>query len=278
MLLSLGVGSFPVVGLAQQTAIPPAHHPWGRFQPGAWKLVRVVTETIDENRQVANTAITETKTTLTQVEKDGVTLCIEVMVEVAGKRFQRQPQTVKQGFHGEPMSQDLQIKGATAGKVTIEGRVFPCKIFQLLFSGPANNNKTVSNVYYSNKTIPYVLKRTSVTADPEEKKTLSKTVVAVVALDMPWKVLAEIKSSVLVRTIREHAKGTITTWAVTTSDVPGGVICHSSKEIDKTGRMVRRSTLELIEYGLELDKARVGLFDRKRDRRTRRTSTRRPPR
>ena len=31
-------------------------------------------------------------------------------------------------------------------------------------------------------------------------------------------------------------------------DVPGGVVAHSSKELDVAGRVVNRETLELVEY------------------------------
>ena len=46
--------------------------------------------------------------------------------------------------------------------------------------------------------------------------------------------------------------------------MPGGVVRNSSKEVDKNGRLVRRSTLELIDYNNDPDKDRTGLFGRKR--------------
>ncbi len=81
---------------------------------------------------------------------------------------------------------------------------------------------------------------------------------------MPWKVLAETKQCSIVRTIHEHRKGTITTWAFTSTEVPGGIIVHTSKELDKNRRLVRRSTLQLTDYGLEPDQKRVGLLGRRR--------------
>ena len=82
-------------------------HPWGCCQPGTWKLVRVVTETLDEGGRVIGSSTTETKTTLVAADRDGITLEIQASMEVAGKRFQAEPQTVKQGFHGE--SSDAQL-------------------------------------------------------------------------------------------------------------------------------------------------------------------------
>ncbi|RMG00296.1 MAG: hypothetical protein D6741_07035, partial [Planctomycetota bacterium] len=60
-------------------------HAWARFEPGAWKIVRTVTETFQQNRKVIS--VTETKTTLDKVDTNAVTLRVEVVVRVAGKRF-----------------------------------------------------------------------------------------------------------------------------------------------------------------------------------------------
>ena len=60
-----------------------------------------MTETLDEHGQVVSTNSADTTTTLVDIDNDGVTLEIQTCMEVAGKRFQAEPQTVKQGFHGE---------------------------------------------------------------------------------------------------------------------------------------------------------------------------------
>lgn len=256
---------------ARGDGIAPKHHPWGAFPEKAWKTVRVVTETFDENGKVASTTITETETTLEKVDEDGVVLTAQVAVEVAGRRFEAEPQTVKQGFHGELLGKGLTVKQLGAGQVVVEGRKIDCKIVQLVLSGPTS--KTVTNIYYSPETEPHVLRRTSVTTDLEGENTLSKMSLDVLALDMPYRVLAEIQSTALIRTVQEHAKGTITTWSYSSSNVPGGVVCHSSKEVDKNGRLIRRSTLQLTGYGSEPENGRVGLFGRKRALRDRRSKT-----
>ncbi len=86
---------------AEQVGISARHHSWARFQPGAWKLVRVVTESLDDSGRVISVNVTETKTSLLRVDADCVVLEVEVGVEVAGKQFDGQPQCLKQGFHGE---------------------------------------------------------------------------------------------------------------------------------------------------------------------------------
>jgi len=259
---------------ARAQEISVKEHPWGRFQPGAWKVVSVKTETLDEQGLVASTSITETQTTLKEIAEDGVTLEVKVSVEVAGKPFEAEPQTVKQGFHGGLLTSELKVTPLEDSEVTIEGRAIPCKVLRLEFAGPTS--KTTTTIYHSPTTAPYVFRRDCVTTDAAGENVLSESSTRVVALDMPCKVLAEIKPAALVKSTHKHAKGTVTTWAYTSPDVPGGVISHSSKEVDTNGRVVRRSTLRLVGYDLkprpeaEAD-GRVGLLGRKRLLRSRKS-------
>ena len=217
-------------------------------------------EEFDEKGLVTNKSITDKRTELKDVEKNGVTLVREVRYEVSGKRFPRDPETFKEGFHGELVSQGLKVKEAGNGHVVIEGRKIPCNILQLERVGPAS--RTVTTIYYSTTLAPYVLKRQSVTTNLADNNPRDETTIYVMALDMPCKVLAEIQTVAYVKTVSKHVKGTTTTWAATSEDVPGGVIWYASKELDKTGRLIRRSTLELVDYGVE--PGRPGLFGRPR--------------
>jgi hypothetical protein len=261
------------VGRAQQTRISPRCHPWGRFQPGAWQLVRVATETLDENGQVAGTSVAERQTSLMKVEEDGVTLQVDVCVEVAGKRLGAEPRTVKLGFHGERAGADLKVAEGETGYVVIERQKIPCQILQLESAGPTS--KTVTKVYYSAKVAPYVLKRESATTDLNGQTTLSEVSIDVVRLNMPHQVLSECKNAAFVEGVQKHAKGTVITLAFTSTDVPGGIVWHSCKELDKDGRLIRRSTLELLNYGLKSERGRLGLFGRKRPGLLRKPSPRR---
>jgi len=256
----------PFVGLhdagGQEPPIAPKHHPWGAYRSGAWQQVRVETETLDEKGHVASKSTTEKEPSLVRVEKDGITLRLEAAVEVAGKRFDTEPQLVKQGFHGEPACHELKVKETKAGQITIEGRIIPCRIVQLECTGP--NSKTATSLYYSSAVRPYILRRQSVTTDLQGKTTQSETTVSVVALSMPCKVLDEIKNGALLRAVTKHPKGTIITWTYTSTAVPGGVVSYSSKELDRENRLIRRSTLSLTGYGLQIEPQRVGLFGRKR--------------
>ena len=263
LALWLSIGAWP--GACPGQDAPSAaqrRHPWGGFTPGAWKLVRVVTETVGEQGAAQSTSTIETKTTLEALDKDGVSLLIQAVVEMAGKRLEAEPRCVRQGFHGQRAGAGAKVKDLGTAELTIEGRKIPCRVEQLEETSAAA--KTITKIYFSDAVAPYVLKRQSVTTDLEGKTTLNETTVSVVTLDLPWSVLAEIKSTALVHAVHKHAKGRTETWAITSFDVPGGVIHHASKEFDENGRLVRRSTLALVDYGREPDTRRTGLFRRRR--------------
>ena len=135
------------LALAQQTCLTASLHAWGRFKPCAWKRVHVVTEVLDEQGQVVGTSATDAKTTLIGIDGEGVTLEIRTYMEVAGKRFQNEPQIVKQGFHGEASVPEWKVDPPTDDHVTIEGRSIPCKLQTLEWADP--HGKTTVHLYYS---------------------------------------------------------------------------------------------------------------------------------
>ena len=266
LILPLAMGFLPNFVLAQEPSqvqpkpdpskqaagIAPKHHAWGRFEPGAWQLVRVVTETFDENGKVTGTSTTETKTTLVKIEDDGITLQLEVRREVAGKQFDAEPQVVKRGFYGELIGEPLKIKEMGKGEATIEEKKIPCKILRLENSSPTS--KTVTSLYYSTEVAPYILQRESTTTDLDGKETLSKTTSNVTALKAQCEGFQGIfKGMRLIRVegVHKYPNGTATTTAITSPDMPGGTIRYESKELNKVGRLTRRDTLEMVGYGLK---------------------------
>jgi hypothetical protein len=261
------IGCFLAPAAAQETSLPPQLHPWGQFEPGSWKLVRVVTESFNEKGAVTGTNISDSRTTLLDSDDDGLTLEMRVCVEMAGKRFDSEPQTIKQNYYGELQSTALKIKEPAAGQVTIEDRKIPCQIREIESSN--TNGKTVTTIYYSTAVPPYVLKRESVTTDLEGKNILSETNVSVQALEMPCKISGVMRSAAYVKIVQKTTKGTICTLAFISPDIPGGVVSHSSKELDSTGRLVRRSTLELVDFNANPEKDRPGTSGRKRPARYR---------
>ena len=251
VLVGLGSVCGPESSGAQTTGITREMHPWGRFERGAWRYSRVVTESFDEHGTVDNTSVTETKTTLESVGSDGVTLRAEAVVEVAGKERDVEPQTVKQGFHGEPAGEKLVVQDLGKADLAMDGLRVPCRVEQLETAGP--NGKTTTKIYYSTTLAPYVLKRETATADPESGAVLNQSTLTVLSLDRPCEILRRRKRAAHVETVASHAKGSTVTRAFTCTDVPGGVICQTSEERDAKGKLIRRSTLQLLAYGFSPD-------------------------
>jgi len=247
---------------ADEARISARHHSWARFQPGAWKLVRVVTESLDGGGHVTSVNTTETKTSLMRVDSDGVVLEVEVGVEVAGKQFDGLPQCIKQGFHGELAGSDAKFQPTAPAEVSIEDLKIPCRSQQIEVTSSAS--RTSINVFFSDTLSPYILRRQSKTTDLGGTNVLSETLSEVVALDMPQRVLSEIKNVACIKTVQKTPRGSVTTLAMSSGDVPGGVVYQTAKEADTTGRLARRSTLELLNYGSRPETERTGLFGRKR--------------
>ena len=82
------------------------------------------------------------------------------------------------------------------------------------------------------------------------KETNYTSRVDVLALSMPYKVLSENKTTSLIKTVHNRSDGMTVTVEVHTPEVPGGVVAHTSKQLDLDGNLIRRSTLELVDYSV----------------------------
>jgi len=235
-------------------------HPWGRFAPGAWSLVRVVNEKL-ENGEIVSTGMTETLTTLMNVEDDGVTLQYETVAWVSGKRLEANPQTVKQCFHGG-LCGEIKVTPLPPVKINIDGQDIECNVESAQMVD--GNIRTTIRSYYNDTLAPFVFKRESETVNLEKKTTVSEMAIQVDALAMPCGVLDEIVSASHFRIVRETAGGDrTTTLTYMSTEIPGGTIRHSSKEVDPNGRVVSRSILELTDFGTETENKRIGIFKRR---------------
>jgi len=233
---------------AQVACIPRQHHAWGRFHPGSWAQVRKISEEFDEQGKLTSVSTTETKTTLVEVRNTGCTLRVEVTVEVGGRRVTAQPRMVVLGYMGQGSGERAIIRTRGTKTLTVGGKSIPCQVLEVTINRSAE--KTLSTFYYSDSQPPFVLKRQTRSTDPEGNVEHSRTSMDVIAVDMPYRVLAEVKTVAFLRTVKTHPGGSIHTLEVYCADVPGGVVAHSSKELDAKGRIIRRNTLELVDYGV----------------------------
>ena len=255
---------------AQTTSISGKHHPWNRFKPGAWAKVRKHTEEFDAKGNVRSTDTAETKTVLVDVGEDGCTIQLEVTIEVAGKRFTAQPRLVRLGLYGETNGERAAVSRLRSEAVDTGGTSVQCDVLETTIR--SEEKQVVSTIWYCQTVPPYILKRTTKSTDGEGKLIYKATSEELIAADMPHKVLAETKSVAYFRTVETHAAGSTVTLEIRCIDVPGGIVAHSSKQLDRAGEVISRSTLELLDYGFEekpqLAPRRPLLFRHNRTRRS----------
>jgi hypothetical protein len=246
-LVTLGVilaGAWPAAG--QQIEFPPEQHPWGKFPIGAWKYVRTTAETLNDKGQVTNVAITDTRTTLIAADDTSYTLRSEVTLDVLGRRIATTPHVAKYGYYGETPGQTISVKRLGDSTLTIDGRTVACELRQVTMEG--DGGKLISTLHYTSETAPFVLRReSSVEGVAEDKR--NTTLVEVVALNLPQRVRGETRPVSYVKTTQKLPQGKKVTVEVHSANVPGAVVSHSANETDAAGRVVRRSTLELIDFG-----------------------------
>jgi hypothetical protein len=237
---------------AQVTPAPPKtaapiEHPWANFPIGSWRTVRVLAETLDEAGSVTSTTLTATKSTLIAADAHAYTLRIESTVEIAGKQFQAQPQIARHGYFGEAEGQEINFRRLGEEDVTIDGRTVKSLVQQAVYE--VDGIKRTSTIHYSDVVPPYQLKRVTVTDGlPVEQR--STTTVETIALEMPHRVLDRIRSTSMVKTTRRSPQGTKVTLEFHDDDVPGAVVSHSANEVNAAGKVLQRSTLELVDYAI----------------------------
>ena len=248
---------------------------WRDFGIGSWKLVRVYKEVFDEKGNIESSSIDETRSTLVKLTDEGYTIKADVTVEVAGRRLQAEPQYFEKSWSGQNGNDELVIQQAGERGVKITGRVYPTSIHEILLRG--QGSKRHSTVFFSGDVAPHVLRMETSVTDPTGKKTRADSVVEVIALDMPFRVLSEIKSTSHVRIWEQlHTSGREKlTVEIHCPDVPGWVVSHTSKVLDKEeDRVVERTTLELLDYETLVTESRQPVVTRRRGRRARRGGTR----
>ena len=226
---------------------------WACFKAGASRHVRIATEGFDEQGKVTSSSTTDNIITLEEVTPDHVTLKIEVTVEIAGQKFPSQPQVIQQGYAGESVGQSVSIKPLDGELLTVDGREIPCEAQQIEILG--GGNKEVIEISYSPRMTPAILKRKSTTSDTNSGQTMQEALTEVYALDKRLKVLDDPveKTGYRLRQVVKSDRGTTTTWSVNVQDIPGEVVAHSSQKFDEQGRLLRRTSLELVAYGVSAD-------------------------
>ncbi len=260
-----------VVANLATAEISMEHHSWGRFSPGSWRVARVTTETLDEDGSVINTTVVDEHVELLSISRNAVSLRVESTVDVAGKKFESPIKTVSLGLHGEVTDKQVDTRLIGKTNATIDGRSIPCHVHQYKIQ-EADQEKSV-RLLYSPDVEPYVIRRETVVKDGNQQtKRLAE--VQTIALEKPHKVFDEMVNTSHVKTVIRNGQSIKTIFAVHAPNVPGEVVSYNAKETDADGRVIRRSTMELVDYGHKVpesvDSFRTRRLKRRHFRRSRR--------
>ncbi|NIL97015.1 MAG: hypothetical protein GTO76_05615 [Planctomycetales bacterium] len=255
-------------GTLMAADISMEHHSWGRFEPGAWQQTRTVTETLDEGGQVIGLSTAEQKMTLVAIGPDNVEVRIESTVEVGGKKFTAPVQTLLQGSHGEIVGLQLGVEELGRQETPIDGQPVECVVRKYVIADQLDQ-KTIK-VFYSPDVAPYVLRREVQVTGRRGRRAARRSSAQVVAVGMPHRLLSEIVNTAHTKTVEQYDKGSKITLAVHAQEVPGEVVAFTSKELNIEGVLVRRSTMELIDFGYDSDGEQGKVRYRRARRRDRR--------
>ena len=214
---------------------PPEHHPWGRFQPGSWSRVRVITETFKGGKR--SSEIKTVTTTLVRVDEDGVVLTGETKI---GDDVTRE-ENVKLAWDGSKADAKTQEK-YSLGEVDVDGKTYACQTHIRTTKHEAGERVVKS--WYSPDKSPYFLKR--IIREAGERPTTDsmrviRLAVAKTVLDKPlvcWQ--SETKFT--------GPADKSTTISYHSMEVPGGLVSSVAEVIHPQQGTKQRVGVELIGF------------------------------
>jgi len=137
-----------------------------------------------------------------------------------------------------------------AETLTIDGQEIRCASEQIEISGGVT--REISVITFAADRRPAILRRKSTLSDATGSKVMQEVTSEVKAIDMAHRVLDALnpKAAYLVRVDQKNDRGTTVTWSWHVPEVPGEIVDQCSKKLDTMGRLVRRTTLEVVAYGV----------------------------
>lgn len=232
----------------------PGHHPWARFEPGAWRRLRETNETFDRQGVFVGRSVSERVETLLRVEGQRYVLRVESVTDVAGKRLPGAIQEIALSMLNDRADLSIQTRLAESTTLNLAGRATPCDRWEL--SSPLEAGVYEESLYYSAEAFPHFLKRVlrvrrddSVAEESDWLVTrVGEPVLLAGSLHPGWSV----SESTL------EAGGLAQRWSLHTLQAPGGLVRKREVLTNTSGERVRWSVTELVEAGLEPGVASIG--------------------
>lgn len=254
---SVILAATPALACAQDSSERGRHH-WGRFQPGTWAQTRQTVESFNEDGQVVTVTTHDTVTTIKSVDDEKVTLVTEVTHVVAGRLVMATPreQVIRYTVGDDATGRSI-TPVTTEGTIQVGFLNLPCTTLTYEIK---NDEFTRSYVEHRNLNIhPFIFDREIVSTAGGQVVASSKT--STLAIDMPVMIQGEIRPCAFVKTTIKDKDSAKTIFEEICIDVPGGVVRYSEKDMDLSGKMLKRTTKELVDFG-EREKMRVPFFHR----------------
>lgn len=247
--LVLVASLLPAMATARQyPGLGPTNHVWGRFRPGAWKRIRIVTQTYGPDGRLTATTNTHQRIELVKVDAETYTTEIEASIEVAGRTLDAPVQIDTRPYYA--LTSELvdlgDWKTAGSGKVDVEEHEIRCDLYTAEVAD--DGLRRTARVYVSDMLAPHVLRIETSTVSLDSMTELATSLYEVLSVELPYRLLGENRVAALAREIRRSSKGARITVQFLDLGVPGGIVAEHSKELDQEGRLIRHNTLEVIDY------------------------------
>ena len=230
--------------------LPAEQHAWANFQPGAWREVRITTETFNSRGKVINRSVTTQKEILKAKSEETYSLDLQATVDLIGKRIV-----------GDWKQRVLKLATNRAGEITgmqkkenqiisYEGEEVECEIWELRYLD--DSRQMVDRIVYSPQRYPFVIRRDSKEIQDDSQAQPVEEQVEVIASTIPFVIEGKMTMCCSQRTTRRRAKGNSLRVTFLAPTVPGGEVAAWSSDFDSQRQLTRWSTFELISYGLAI--------------------------
>ncbi|QDU88167.1 hypothetical protein Pla175_15380 [Pirellulimonas nuda] len=231
---------------AEWFTLPRPQHAWARHPVGAYRTLRVVTETFDDSGRFVARTETEQTDRLVGVTAENYTLQTTVKLQVGAARTPGQTEACSYRLLTDSATVVTSQVELEPAELSIEGRTIRCRRFRI--STEAGQRTGTETVWYSPDVSPFVLRRDrSVAETPDSTPTeISETVTE---LQMPLLEDDGVLETHFVRSVSQRPNGRVDRVEMRGDRVPGGLVSASSVERDADGRRVRWSASEIVDFG-----------------------------
>ncbi len=226
-------------------------HPWGQFEPGAWRMSKTCVETFASNVSSNNITCTENSVTLQKSDAADLTLLSESFLNLAGKNIKTEPRLIHQGFHGLDAAEFTKHKTLRAESLVVDGQPVACEVAEYEFADE-KSKKTIT-LWVNGAREPYIFRKEIRIINLKDSSLEEYTVSEITSMNQQVVALGRIYNGYQTRAESRFPQRTVNTVTLSSVQVPGGVISRVSREKNAKGRMLQVATTELMDFGRNME-------------------------